>query len=142
MFRLLVVSSILAYATTIAAFPQFSQPQFRLESPTGKIAILRQDSQLNPDGSYSWQYETENGIKAHEQGQQRSPFVGGGTSAQGYYSYTAPNGLLVALNYVADENGYQPQSDVLPTPPPIPAAILRSLEWNRAHPEPQQNPFN
>ena len=49
---------------------------------------------------------------------------------QGSYSYTGPDGITVSLTYTADENGFVPQGDHLPTPPPIPEAILRSLEQN------------
>ena len=87
-------------------------------------------------------YETANGIAAQEQGglkQQGSaePSI----AAQGSFSYTSPEGQPISVSYVADENGFQPQGAHLPTPPPIPPAILRALEWIAAHPEePKINP--
>lgn len=59
-------------------------------------------------------------------------------SAQGSYSYTSPEGVQIQVNYVADENGYQPDSAALPTPPPVPAAIARALEYIAAHPQPAE----
>ncbi|KFB44251.1 AGAP009876-PA-like protein [Anopheles sinensis] len=35
---------------------------------TEPIPIIRQEQEVNPDGSYSWSYETGNGIAAEEQG--------------------------------------------------------------------------
>lgn len=62
--------------------------------------------------------------------------------AQGDFKYTAPDGTPIALQYVANENGFQPSGAHLPTSPPIPEAILRSLEYNAAHPEEEQErPF-
>lgn len=55
--------------------------------------------------------------------------------AQGGYQYTAPDGTRISLTYTADENGFVPQGAHLPTPPPIPEAIQRALEYIAAHPE-------
>lgn len=85
-------------------------------------------------------YETANGITAEEHGQVKN--VGSpdaeALEAQGSYKYTADDGTPISVSYIANENGFQPQGDHLPTPPPIPPAIQRALEYNAAHPEPEE----
>ncbi|KAJ2946978.1 hypothetical protein O0L34_g16324 [Tuta absoluta] len=94
--------------------------------------ILKYGNDVNGDGSYSYFYETNNGIAAQEQGSPRN--FGGNPPvapavAQGSFSWTSPEGVPVAISYVADENGYQPQGDAIPTPPPVPPQIARALEY-------------
>lgn len=113
------------------------------------VPILSQDQEVNFDGSYHSSYETGNGISAQEQGVLKNA---GNPDAeaeevQGSVQYTAPDGTPIQLQYIANENGFQPQGahlPVAPTPPPIPAAIARALEWIAAHPqreEPSQKRF-
>lgn len=105
-------------------------PGARHSSSAGaNIPILRYDNNNNGDGSYSYNYETGNGISAQEQGHLRGPES---LEAQGSYAFTSPEGQQFSISYVADENGYQPSGHHLPTPPPIPEAILRSIEFNQA----------
>lgn len=118
-FQLLVASALIACAYAVS---------------DESYAVGDSRSEINPDGSYSYSYETSNGISGQEQGV-------GGQFARGSNSYTAPNGEVVQTAYIADENGYQPQGSHLPTPPPIPDAILRSLEYIRTHPQ-YQEPIN
>ncbi|CAH1117682.1 unnamed protein product [Phaedon cochleariae] len=106
-----------------------------------EIPIVRYENEgVNADGSYQWSYETGNGISAQEQGQIKNPSAaeGGAAEVQGSYQYTSDDGTPISLTYIANEGGFQPQGAHLPTPPPIPEAIQRSLEWNAAHPEQEQ----
>lgn len=79
-------------------------------------------------------YETDNGIAAQEQGSPKqidaesAPVV-----SQGSFQYTSPEGVPVSISYTADENGFQASGDLIPTPPPIPDAILRSIQYNEAN---------
>ncbi|KAM3961021.1 pupal cuticle protein 20-like [Aphomia sociella] len=99
------------------------------------IPILRYDNVNNGDGTYRYSYETGNGISAHESGAPRAPGPEGpAVTAEGGFSYRAPDGQQVSLTYTADENGFHPTGSHLPTPPPIPEAILRSLQYNRQNP--------
>lgn len=93
-----------------------------------EIPIIRYENVNNGDGTYQFLYETGNGINAQEQGDAR----GDGTQAQGSFSYTAPDGQQIQLQYTADGNGYNPQGAHIPTPPPIPPEIQKSIEQNLA----------
>ncbi|KAH8379818.1 hypothetical protein KR009_007374, partial [Drosophila setifemur] len=92
--------------------------------------ITREDSDpADPEGNYKFAFETSNGIQQQE--------AGNGNGVSGSSSFITPEGIPITLTYVADENGFQPQGDHLPTPPPIPEAILRALEYIAAHPPAQ-----
>ncbi|KAL1516639.1 hypothetical protein ABEB36_000524 [Hypothenemus hampei] len=92
------------------------------------IPILKFNADNNGEGSYRYNYETANSISAEEQGEAR----GEGTHARGSYSYISPEGERISITYTADENGFVPQGSHIPTPPPIPEAILKSLQENAA----------
>lgn len=119
---------------------QYSGPTSQYSGPSGQysneysgqysgqneIKILRYDNNPNyGDGSYSYNYETENGIAAQEEGATN----GDKTEAHGGYSYISPEGEQIKIEYVADENGYQPKGSHVPE---IPEAIKKSIELNKA----------
>lgn len=103
-------------------------PQGQTQEP---IPIVRQEQEVNFDGSYKYSYETGNGITAEEAGFLKNAGQEDQEAqvAQGQVSYTNPEGQVIQLTYIADENGFQPQGEHLPTPPPIPAAIQKALEY-------------
>ncbi|XP_037955763.1 cuticular protein 47Eg-like [Teleopsis dalmanni] len=96
------------------------------------VNVIRSDAEVNVD-NFKYAYEFDNSIKAEQQGNLKGEDT---WVVNGQYSYTSPEGEQVSLAYTADENGYHVDAanPLLPTPPPIPAAILRSLEWIAAHP--------
>ncbi|ROT64172.1 M15 protein [Penaeus vannamei] len=73
------------------------------------------DERVHPaaDGTYSFDVETGDGIVRHESG-------GPGGAQQGTVSFTFPDGQVFNLQFVADVNGYQPQSPFLPVAPAFP----------------------
>lgn len=74
------------------------------------IAILSYENENYGDGSYKYSYETENGIKVEEQGELKNKGTDNEIqSVRGSYSYTAPDGQVITVHYIADENGFQPQ---------------------------------
>ncbi|XP_048485221.1 endocuticle structural glycoprotein SgAbd-8-like [Plutella xylostella] len=126
------MKTIIMLALVAAAF---AAPQ----APTEPIPILRQESEISPDGSYSWAYETGNGISADEKGSLKN--IGAEEPAlevQGQFAYPSEDGGNIQLTYIANENGFQPQGAHLPTPPPIPEAIQRALAYlATAPPQPE-----
>ncbi|XP_017469780.1 PREDICTED: endocuticle structural glycoprotein SgAbd-2-like [Rhagoletis zephyria] len=77
-------------------------------------------------------YETSNGIKVENAGYLKRILVPKQESTDGQvideheelvlvqtglYSYPDPEGNLITLRYVADENGFQPEGEHLPLPP-------------------------
>ena len=95
---------------------------------------------LPDDLSLGRRYETANGIKADARGLlNNAGSENEALSVQGSYSFVGDDGVTYTVTYVADENGFQPQGAHLPTPPPIPEAIQRALEYNAAHPEEEQD---
>lgn len=95
--------------------------------------ITQQHNEVNYDGTYSNSFQTSNGISYSETGK-------GGVVSNGVSQYYDPQGQLHELSWVADENGYRATGSDIPTPPPIPAYILRALEYIRTHPSKESQP--
>ncbi|XP_034250005.1 larval cuticle protein 65Ag1-like [Thrips palmi] len=123
----------------VAALASVSSAQQQPSSTPEPIAIVKLLSDVQPDGTFSYEYETANGIKADARGALNN--AGTENEAlvqQGSFSFVADDGVTYSVTWVADENGFQPQGAHLPTPPPIPEDILKSLEYNAAHPEEEE----
>jgi len=97
------------------------------------IAIIKQEQNISPDGSFFTRWESANGITFEEQGVQKN--LGQNDQAEevrGSATWTAPDGQKINLGWQAqDENGAIFQGDHLPTPPPppeIPPVIQRALD--------------
>ncbi|XP_052872731.1 cuticle protein CP14.6-like [Anopheles cruzii] len=127
-----LVIAIVGLVVAVAAGPLDHHHQ---QNPEAQATILKYENVLQDDGHYHWNYETSNGIAAHEEGL-------GGHSANGAFSYTGPDGVLYRVTYVADEGGFRPQGDHLPTPPPTPEHVFQTLEQIRANPPKDQKDFS
>lgn len=91
-----------------------------------EVSLLKSD--VRADGFES-ALETTNNIQ-----ESRSGDVQG--NIHGDFAWISPEGEHIQVSYVANENGYQPSSNILPTPPPVPEAILRAIQYIAAHPSP------
>ncbi|XP_027236916.2 cuticle protein AMP4 [Penaeus vannamei] len=104
---------------------------------TPPVAILR-SAQVNPDafGAHSSDFEAENGIAFQFSG---SEGAAGGANMVGSWSYPLEDGTLAEVKFVADENGFQPESSLLPVAPafphPIPQFVLDQIEFARLEDE-------
>ncbi|XP_047469452.1 endocuticle structural glycoprotein SgAbd-8-like [Penaeus chinensis] len=78
----------------------FAAPQYSSSEEVEFVPILRDDRVHEEDGTYSLDFEAGNGIRVSQSG---SP--DGDKDAvimAGEYSYTAPDGTLIVVKYVAD----------------------------------------
>lgn len=92
-------------------------------------------------GHYSFAYETEGGILQKETGSRKYAGTPDETQLiQGSVQYNAPDGTPIALSWTADEFGTQVAGSHLPTPPPIPIAIQRALDWIAKQPSTPEPP--
>ncbi|CAG7720849.1 unnamed protein product [Allacma fusca] len=105
----------------------------QLRSPYADIVNYRSENQNDGAGNYNYLWENSDGTLAQERGYQKPPNPGQRDNnniqvAEGSYQYFSPEGQLIRVTYIADENGFQPSGDHLPTPPPIPEAIQKALD--------------
>ncbi|XP_046447441.1 uncharacterized protein LOC124196409 isoform X2 [Daphnia pulex] len=86
-------------------------------------------SKMNADGRNSFDFKSEDGTKKLcERGSQKQ--VGPkpediDTVSYKSYSFTTSDGVVLTVNWVADENGFQATGDHLPTPLPMPEHKLK-----------------
>ncbi|CAG2053106.1 unnamed protein product [Timema podura] len=108
-----VVLAVLGLTACAPQGPFTPRPYFNPRSPLtpqGYVPILAQNYDLNPfDNSYNFRYESGDGSNRQENGVINNP----GTQVEaaavtGSYSYIAPDGTPITVNYIADENGFQP----------------------------------
>ena len=91
---------------------QPDRPQFKTLEEAG---ILRMEMNQNEDGSFQYGFETTDPIQQDVAGQIKQIGEEFGVVMQGSYSYQSPEGQTITVNWVADENGFQPTGDSIPT---------------------------
>jgi hypothetical protein len=111
--KYLSVSVVLVLVGVVAGRPQ--DPE---------VTITRSEFENKEDGSFSWASELSDGSKQEQSGQLKQIGEEQGIVIQGSYSYISPDGTPIQVKYIADENGFQPTGDHLPTSPPIPEVTL------------------
>ncbi|XP_042893834.1 cuticle protein AMP1A-like [Penaeus japonicus] len=120
---------LVALTAVAAAAPSIPQNGYSLPDPSTRgvaqaaevVPILRDDRVQEEDGRYNFDIETGDGITASESGSPDGPE--GAIVASGHFSYTAPDGSLIEVTYVANEDGFQPEGAHLPVAPAFPHEI-------------------
>merc|ERR1712002_1263733 len=85
--------------------------------------LLRSDvAHPDDDGAHSMSFAVDNGIEFEVSGREGEE---GGSNMVGHFTYIV-DGEAVPLTFVADGNGYQPESSLLPVAPAFPHEIP---EW-------------
>ncbi|XP_050342277.1 endocuticle structural glycoprotein ABD-4-like [Nymphalis io] len=112
--------------------PQDLRPRVQIDTTT-VIPIISFDKVQGTDGSYQTSYETGNNIHAQENGYVRNVKNSENEDIptlvqEGSYSYTAPDGQVITVEYTADEFGFRVKGDHIPTPPPLSPEIQKSLD--------------
>ncbi|EDW17489.1 endocuticle structural protein SgAbd-6 [Drosophila mojavensis] len=107
--------SINACAFVLCAFALASSSLAAPLDDSQQATILRYDNENIGTDGYNFGYETSDGVTRQEQAELKNA----GTeqealSVRGSVSWVAPDGQTYTLNYIADENGFQPQGDHLP----------------------------
>merc|ERR1711915_635740 len=105
-------------------------PQQQREQPP--VAILRDDRVDDGAGNFQYSFAADNGIEMEVAG---SPGAEGAVVMRGFYLLPREDGSLGRVEFVADENGFHPQSDLLPVGPPPPPHVqelLRIADEQRA----------
>ncbi|CAH1129546.1 unnamed protein product [Ceutorhynchus assimilis] len=131
---LLIVFGCLLAAAMAAPQNFYRQPQYQqrqqVYSNQPAVPIVSESNEINPDGSFSYSYVSGDGAQAQAQGYLKNQGQKDNEAEviQGSYSYTAPDGTPITVNWIADENGFRAEGAHIPTPPPIPVEIQRSLD--------------
>lgn len=112
MFKLFTAILLIAFAS---AYPQNAPQQ-----PGADAAATLSEYAFSDDGlgNFNYNFKTSNGINQNANGQLKDitvpavdgqgPQAGKGAVQTGSFSYTAPDGTPVKVDWVADENGFQP----------------------------------
>ena len=83
--------------------------------------VITNNAEVETDG-FRYNYEIDDGtvVKA----------TGVNNNHEGSYKWVSPEGESFTVNYVADENGYQPTGAHIPQPNPL---IIKAIEYIKAN---------
>ncbi|XP_027218499.1 cuticle protein AMP4 [Penaeus vannamei] len=95
--KLILVACLLAVA---AAAPR----------PQQDAQLLSETSENQGDGNFAYSYSIDNGINVDAAG---SPGTAGQSNIVGSYTVPLADGGFAVIRYIANEDGFQPESEIL-----------------------------
>ncbi|CAD7013191.1 endocuticle structural glycoprotein SgAbd-3 [Ceratitis capitata] len=100
-----------------------------------EVQLISNEAMVEYDGKFHYHYELGDGSKASQDGVLKNVDPEHqGESIEGKFAFVGDDGKEYLVSYIADENGYQPIGDHLPTPPPVPESVLKTLKYLEEHP--------
>lgn len=115
MFKLITATVLIAF---VSAYPQNAPAQGQDAAATLTEYAFSDDGL----GNFNYNFKTSNGIDQNANGQLKDITVqstdgqgsqpGKGTVQQGSFAYTSPDGTPVKVDWIADENGFQPTGEI------------------------------
>ncbi|XP_071552015.1 cuticle protein AM1159-like isoform X1 [Panulirus ornatus] len=106
---------LVCLVASVAAAPQHSEKD---------ATIIVDEREDLGDGNFNYRYETSNKIYESRTG---TPGVAGQSNMDGVISFVFPDGTPAELSFVANDHGFQPSSNLLPTPHPFPDFVYEQL---------------
>lgn len=90
------------------------------------VPIVHQESDIEPDGHFHWNYEGGDGSKADQEGSIKEVDQQQEQVVKGSWEYTDADGKVHKTEYEADGTGFHAYGDDIP---PIPPLIQKSLDY-------------
>ncbi|XP_042241688.1 cuticle protein AM1159-like [Homarus americanus] len=90
------------------------------------VEIIKDERSDSGDGNFNYAFEADNGISMSVSG---TPGAEGQSNMEGVYSFILPDGTTAEVRFTADERGYLPVSDLLPTSHPLPAHAIEQIRF-------------
>ena len=97
-----------------------------------EISVVSRSESVRDDG-FEFDLQQSDGHTQNQSGHLTGTGEGAALAQTGHYEWTSPEGEKVSVEYVADENGFQPRGPYIPTPPPTPDYIVRLLKYLEEH---------
>ncbi|XP_017785732.1 PREDICTED: endocuticle structural glycoprotein SgAbd-5-like [Nicrophorus vespilloides] len=105
---------VLCFVTICYALPP---SPFRSPQPdSSKTATILQNDFINAANGYNFAYQTSDGVQREEKAELKNAGAKDESLVvSGSYSYVGADGVTYTVTYIADENGYRPTGEHIPS---------------------------